>query len=91
MGVWERKNLFNLAYAISNHLNKNENDERAYYESIQTIEKGISIGSLNISNPEPQLRSARLQVCEICRKYELYKCDVPEGWSSNCAFLKANT
>ena len=36
------------------------------------------------------LESVRRQLCATCRKNTLYDCDVQEGWSTNCAFMRHN-
>ena len=50
-----------------------------------------SKASLTIQTPGSAVDALRAQLCAVCRGKTLYPCDKAEGWSSQCAFLAANS
>jgi hypothetical protein len=90
MGQWERKGATVLAYAISSHMAKTESSANEQYISLQSVKKDVTKASTTVDTDTQKLHALRLSVCKVCRKHELYKCDLSEGWSQNCALLKAN-
>jgi hypothetical protein len=90
MGQWERKGAARLAGAIYSHSAKNKISTNEYFIKLEVVYKEINSASVTVSTDAQELQRLRNRVCEICRKHELYECDLPEGWSINCALLNAN-
>jgi hypothetical protein len=38
----------------------------------------------------PTLAEIRKSVCDPCRTYSIYQCELDSGWSEDCALLKDN-
>lgn len=36
------------------------------------------------------LEFVRAELCSVCRNNDLYECDVADGWSTTCRFLRGN-
>lgn len=84
MSDWPRKHLEELYDCV-------------HSEILATLPTSVAMVDLNnvshqlqLSKSEParNLESCRESMCEICRENRLYKCDIDEGWSSNCAFVR---
>jgi hypothetical protein len=86
MPHWAFKNLDVLHHALGeeqklhNHLD---------YKAVQltSIKNQIVLG-IGAEEAERLLTECRARMCKTCREHQLYTCDVPAGWSSNCTFLK---
>jgi hypothetical protein len=37
-----------------------------------------------------EVADARAVTCKACRENQWYECDVPDGWSPNCALLRSH-
>lgn len=90
MTNWERKEADILAEAIGKHRKSHPNqvDDNGL---LAVIEKAVDERSHTVATSPDDLRRYRALVCAICRGSKLYECDVPDGWSKNCAFIIANT
>jgi hypothetical protein len=90
MPNWERKNADTLADAISKHI-RNHPDMVEDNELLAVIQQAADEAANTATTTAAELNRQRAVVCAICRGSMLYECDVPEGWSENCAFVYANT
>lgn len=90
MPHWERKNAFVLADAIAKHI-RNHPDKTEDNELLSIVLDAIDAASNTVNTTQGELSRQRAVVCAICRGAKLYECDVPEGWSPNCAFVFSNT
>ena len=90
MPDWERRNADTLADAIGKHI-------RSHPEMVEDnallaiIQEAVDAAANTVSTTSGELNRQRALVCAICRGSKLYECDVPEGWSPNCAFVFTNT
>lgn len=87
MADWDRKNLNTLHGAINNSVSA---------IGVLDMRKVQLIGiknqfSMSLGNEAKTLRKCRVDLCEVCRGNKMYECDVKEGWSPTCAFIKANS
>ena len=90
MANWERKEADTLAEAIDKHRKNNphlvqENAQLAF------IQKAVNEAANTIATTAGDLARHRGHVCSVCRSSRLMDCDVAQGWSENCAFIRANT
>jgi hypothetical protein len=90
MPNWERKNADTLADAIAKHI-RSHPDMVEDNELLSIIQQAIDEAANTVSTTQSELNRQRAVVCAICRGSRLYECDVPEGWSENCAFIFVNT
>lgn len=90
MPNWERKNADVLANAISKHI-RSHTDMEEDNDLLAIVLEAIDDASNTVATTAGELNRHRAVVCAICRGSKLYECDVPEGWSSNCAFIFSNT
>ena len=90
MPNWERRNADVLADAISKHIRSHPHmvDDN---ELLSIVKDAIDSAASTVLTTQVELNRHRAVVCAICRGSKLYECDVPQGWSSNCAFIFANT
>jgi len=87
---WERREADTLAEAIGKHLRKNP-DRAVENQLLVLVQKAVDEASTTVSTTPGELTRFRSLVCTACRAGKLYTCDVPQGWSENCAFVYANT
>lgn len=88
--MWDRKEAVALADAISHRrMTCSENIEQN--QLFACIGKDVATASQTDMTDAGRLERLRLRVCELCRANKMYDCDVPQGWTSRCSFLKANT
>jgi hypothetical protein len=90
MANWERRDADTLAEALGKHRRNNPHliEENALLTRIQ---QEVDASASTVNTTAGTLSRHRAQVCAICRASKLYACDVPQGWSSNCALVFANT
>ncbi len=83
MSQWDRKNLDELLWAVRRELKalgpKHESISGLFAVSVSIV-KGLD-------HPMESLIFCRNAMCEFCRSDRLHECDIPVGWSANCAFL----
>lgn len=83
MSQWDRKNLDELLWAVRKEYSalgpKHPNISRLFDISVLIV-KGLD-------EPSKNLAICRSAMCDFCRSDGFHECDVPEGWSSGCAFL----
>lgn len=89
MTDWTRKNLDTLSEALTVHLSSGHSTESYAYILIDAS-KLAHKGAKEFQQSEHRLDVIRASVCAVCRLHKLYECDVPFGWSPNCALLKKN-
>jgi hypothetical protein len=85
MGV--QTHLCTLAGALETHLITTQWSEQHGYLLVDARNRANAARE-NIHIAEKTLHDIRANVCRVCRQYQLYECDVPAGWSINCALLK---
>jgi hypothetical protein len=90
MSNWERRDADTLADAIGKHV-RNFPDLVAVNKMLIAIRVVVDEASTTVNTTPGELQRYRAQVCSLCRGNNLYRCDVPEGWSENCAFIFYNT
>ena len=90
MANWERRYADTLADAVAKHIRNNPETAEANAQLV-VIQQQVDAAAVTVSTTSAQLSHQRAQVCAVCRKYALYECDVPQGWSSNCELVYANT
>lgn len=89
MTQWDRRQADTLADAIGKHITKRP-DMAAENAQLAVIRKAVDGASHTIQTTAGDLYRYRAEVCAICRGSKLYECDVPVGWSKNCALLHTN-
>ena len=89
MANWERREADTLAEAIGKHRRNNPHlvEENAKLELVQ---REVDLAASTVTTTAGTLGRHRAQVCAICRASQLYSCDVPSGWSDNCAMVYTN-
>lgn len=90
MANWERREADTLAEAIGKHLRQSA-DTVVENQLLALVQKQVEEASTTVSTTPGELLRFRSLVCTACRSGKLYTCDVPQGWSENCAFVYANT
>ncbi len=90
MANWERREADTLAEAIGKHL-KQSVGTAVENQLLALVQKQVDEASTTVSTTPAELTRFRSLVCTACRSGKLYNCDVPQGWSENCAFVYANT
>ena len=90
MSNWERREADTLAEAISKHRRKNP-DMAHENAQLAILQKAVDEAANTVSTTAGDLHRHRTQVCAVCRGANLNDCDVPQGWSRNCAFIRNNT
>lgn len=85
MSDWSRKSLDELYFSIRRELEAADGiDDKL---SFKLISVQVQIET-SFWKTEGDLKQCRSQMCEVCRAYKLYTCDVEVGWSPNCAFIR---
>lgn len=90
MSNWTQKDLDSLAAALEAHLTANPWSDQHGYLLIDA-RKRAHVESQHPHTDDRILNELRSMVCSVCRQHRLYECDLPEGWSPNCALIKKNT
>jgi hypothetical protein len=89
MSNWERRQADTLAESISKHIKRNlalgDSNSR-----LMAIQRAVDHAANTVATTAGDLHNHRSQVCSVCRSCQLYACDVPQGWSENCALVYAN-
>lgn len=89
MPNWERKQADTLAEAIDKHRRNNPGLIDSNLR-LAAIEKEVDAASNTVATTAGDLNKYRSRVCAVCRDCKLYACDVPQGWSQDCALVYAN-
>jgi hypothetical protein len=90
MANWERREADTLAEAIGKH-RKGNLDTPHVNARLAVVQKAVDEAANTVATTAGDLHRHRTQVCAICRESNLKDCDVPHGWSDNCAFVRSNT
>ena len=90
MPGWERRYADTLADAIVKHI-RNHPETAEANAQLAAIQQQVDAAAVTVTTTPGELAKQRASVCAICRRHALYECDVPQGWSSNCALVYANT
>ncbi len=90
MANWERREADTLAEAIHKHRMGNPHMVRENTQ-LAIIQIAVDVASNTVSTTIGELNRHRASVCTVCRDAKLHECDVPQGWSDNCAFIRSNT
>jgi hypothetical protein len=89
MSHWERREADTLADAIGKHIKANP-DIVKENQLLARVLLSVDAASTTVDTNAGQLQRFRADVCAICRRSNMYECDVAEGWSSACAFVFSN-
>jgi hypothetical protein len=89
MSNWERREADTLADAIGKHIKANP-DLVKENQLLSVIKLSVDAASTTVNTNAEELQRFRAEVCAICRRSNLYECNVAEGWSSECAFVFTN-
>jgi hypothetical protein len=88
MSVWDYKAAHEIASAVDIHIQKRPSARSQYgHQLIGVYHDAKRAGSTALTGPQ-DLHDIRTSLCTVCRGDDLYKCDVSEGWSRNCEFLR---
>jgi len=90
MSVWEHKFANDIVGAVAHHLNNASADSQPGFQLIGVYKAAARAANTAITGPE-DINHIRSSLCFTCRGDKLYDCDVKDGWSPNCAFIKNNT
>jgi hypothetical protein len=90
MSNWDRRNADTLADAIAKHI-RNHPDMVEDNVLLAIVQQAADEAANTVTTTSGELNRQRAVVCAICRSSKLYECDLPMGWSENCAFVCANT
>jgi predicted xylose isomerase-like sugar epimerase len=86
MTHWAFKSLDTLHHALAEELKSQTRLDRKTTQLISIKNQIV----MDMSDPERVLTECRAQMCEVCRSHRMYVCDLDEGWSPNCAFLRSH-
>jgi hypothetical protein len=86
---WDRKFFGTIANALSNHLKKTGKNTQRGYVLLEIHETAMKYSKYHRAD-SCILDQLKLALCSECRLSQLYECDVPVGWSHNCALLQHN-
>jgi hypothetical protein len=89
MTQWDRREADTLADAIGKHIAKHP-EPSAENAKLGVIRIAVDGASHTVQTSAGDLHRYRSEVCAICRAAQLYPCDVPAGWSKNCALVYSN-
>jgi len=90
MTNWDRREADILADAIAKHCRK-QPSQTLENNLLLAIRGKVNQASQTVNTTFAELSFVRSQTCAVCRQYQLYECDVPQGWSKNCEFIRVNT
>ena len=79
-----------IPIALAKHI-RNHPDMVEDNELLAIVQEAVGKAANTLTTTQVELNRQRAVVCAICRGSKLYECEVPEGWSSNCAFIFTNT
>lgn len=89
MSEWHRRNLLDLADAVRRCHGRVE-DDFPLKQRLAAVLDHANIASKHVDTNAVSVLRVKMQLCAVCRGEALYECDVIEGWSDNCALMKAN-
>jgi hypothetical protein len=87
MSVWDYKAAHEIASAVDIHMKGSSARSQYGHQLIGVYRDAKRAGSAAATGPQ-DLKDIRASLCIACRADALYKCDVDEGWSENCEFLR---
>jgi hypothetical protein len=87
MSVWDHKEAHEIARAVDTHMQRPSARSQYGHQLIGVYKDAKKAGSTSRTGPQ-DLQDIRVSLCTVCWGDELYKCDVREGWSRNCEFLR---
>jgi hypothetical protein len=87
MSVWNHKVAHEIANAVDIHMKGSSARSQYGHQLIGVYRDAKRAGSTAQTGPQ-DLKDIRASLCIACRGENLYKCDVDEGWSHNCEFLR---
>lgn len=90
MSNWEHKAADELASALVNHIKYANDDLTDTGLLISIYEAARRSATVSDTGPEALIH-IRSVLCYWCRRKARYPCDVDLGWSTNCAFIRANS
>jgi hypothetical protein len=88
MSIWEHKAAHEIARAVEMHMRVSSAKSQYGHQLILGAYKEAKQASTTTQTDQQNLKDIRACLCIACRGDALYKCDVSEGWSHNCAFLR---
>jgi hypothetical protein len=89
MSVWDHKEAHEIARAVDMHMQRASARSQYVHQLIGVYKDAKRAGSTARTGLQ-DLQDIRARLCTVCRGGDLYKCDVSEGWSRNCEFLRQN-
>jgi hypothetical protein len=87
MSVWDHKAAHEIASAVDMHM-KGSNARSQFGHLLIGVFKDAKRAGATAETGLQDLKDIRASLCVACRGGNLYKCDVSEGWSQNCEFLR---
>lgn len=90
MTHWTQKELDALVGVLQTHLSAATWNDNYSYLLVDARNRAHAASKLPLPS-ERTLSEIRTSVCGVCRNEQMYKCDVPIGWSMHCALLKSNS
>ena len=90
MSDWDRKQLLVTADAIKHCIDAVDLPKTAMVVELEKVYDLANKSAKCVVDASENLESVRRQLCATFRKNTLYECDVQEGWSTNCAFMRHN-
>ena len=90
MSDWDRRQLLAMTDAIKHCIDAVDMPKTAMVVELEKVYELASKSAKCVLGASENLESVRRQLCATCRKNTLYDCDVQEGWSTNCAFMRHN-
>lgn len=89
MPSWERKQADTIAAAI-HHFIRNNPSRTGSVALLTPVQTQAQTAAQLESTSMASTMQCQAELCKVCRGSHLYTCDVAQGWSPNCAFVKAN-
>jgi hypothetical protein len=90
MSVWDHKEAHTIASAVDSHIKKGPTARSQYCHQLIGVYRDAKRAGLTDQTGPQDLKDIRASLCIACRGDSLYKCDVGEGWSKNCEFIRQN-
>jgi hypothetical protein len=87
MSDWNRKETHAIASALDIHMKGSSARSQYGHKLIGVYSDAKRAGSTSETGPQ-DLKDIRASLCMACRGDALCRCDVDEGWSQNCEFLR---
>jgi hypothetical protein len=89
MSNWQYKSANEIARALDIHIRiKGSSAKSQYGHHIIGVFRAAKRASLNALTGPKELNDIRAGLCYACRGDALYECDVADGWSPQCEFLR---